>query len=134
MLAVPKHSKNYGVKHTFLPTLSLFTSVGTLVCCALPALFVTLGAGAALAGLVSTAPWLIALSKYKIWTFGASGVLIALAGFMAWHSRHAPCPIDPEQAKACSRLRRLNLWIYGLSVITWCIGFFFAFLAVYIFY
>ena len=29
-------------KHTLLPTLSLFTSVGTLVCCALPALFVTL--------------------------------------------------------------------------------------------
>lgn len=127
-------SENYGVKHTLLPTLSLFTSVGTLVCCALPALFVTLGAGAALAGLVSTAPWLVALSKYKVWTFGVSGAMIMLAGFMRWRARGAPCPIDPEQAKACSRLRRVSSWIYWLSVAVWCIGFFFAFIAVHIFY
>jgi len=31
--------------------ISLFTASGTLICCALPALFVTIGAGAALAGL-----------------------------------------------------------------------------------
>ncbi len=127
-------SENYGVKHTLLPTLSLFTSVGTLVCCALPALLVTLGAGAALAGLVSTASWLVALSKYKAWTFGVSGTLILLTGFMQWRTHHTPCPIDPEQTKACARLRRISLWVYWLSVIIWCIGFFFAFTAVYIFY
>lgn len=125
---------NYGVKQTLLPTLSLFSSVGTLVCCALPALLVTLGAGAALAGLLSVAPWLIALSKYKAWTFGISGLMILLAGVVRWRFRHAPCPIDPEQAKACNRLRRISFCMYWLSVAIWCIGFFFAFLAVHIFY
>ena len=36
--------------------LSLLTSGGTLVCCALPALLVALGAGATLASLVAAVP------------------------------------------------------------------------------
>ena len=94
---MPEHSENYGVKDTLLPTLSLFTSVGTLVCCALPVLLVTLGAGAALAGLVSAVPWLIALSKYKAWTFGISGAMIVLAGFMRWKSRKSMYKIASHQ-------------------------------------
>lgn len=121
-------------KQTIIPTISLFTSLGTLLCCALPALFVTLGAGAALAGLVSSAPWLVALSKYKIWTFGLSGAMILIAGIMRWNARGAPCPIDVEQAKACMRLRKISGWIYWLSVAVWCTGFFFAFIAVHLFY
>lgn len=126
--------ENFGKKQVWLPTLSLFTSLGTLVCCALPALFVTLGAGAVLAGLVSTVPWLVALSKYKVWTFGIAGVLLIIAGIMRWKSRNAPCPIDPEQAKACDRLRKVSAWIYGISVAIYAVGFFFAFIAVHIFY
>ena len=125
-----KEVENYGIKQMLMPILSLFTSVGTLVCCALPALFVTLGAGAALAGLVSSAPWLVALSKYKLWTFGLSGVMIILACVMRWRSRNAPCPIDPEQAKACTLLRKISAWMCWGAVVVWCIGFFFAFVAV----
>ena len=51
-------------KQTIAPTLSLFSSVGTLLCCALPALLVTLGMGAALAGFVSAVPWITAISDY----------------------------------------------------------------------
>lgn len=118
----------------WISTFTLFTSAGTLVCCALPALFVTLGAGAALAGLVSTAPWLVALSKYKAWTFGISGTMILVAGLMRWQARNAPCPIDPKQAVACGRLRKVSGWIYWASVAIWITGFFFAFIAVKIFY
>jgi len=56
-------------KKSILPTLSLFTSLSTLLCCALPALLVTIGAGAALASIVHVTPWLVYLSKYKIYTF-----------------------------------------------------------------
>lgn len=129
-----KHPENFGFQETLLPMLSLFTSVGTLLCCALPALLVTLGAGAALAGLVSSAPWLIALSKYKLWTFGIAGILLLIAGLMRWRARNAPCPIDPIKAKACMRLRRVSAWIYWLSVGVYAIGFFFAFIAVHVFY
>ncbi|MEM9102266.1 MAG: hypothetical protein AAGB12_08075 [Pseudomonadota bacterium] len=117
-----------------LPTISLLASTGTLFCCALPALFVALGAGAALAGLVSTAPWLIALSKYKVTLFTLSAISIAIAGIMQWRARNAPCPADPQKAKACARARYFSAWIFGLSIITWSVGFFFAFLAVHVFY
>ncbi len=119
-------------KENLLTTLSLFTSVSTLLCCALPALLVTLGAGAVLAGIVSSAPWLVALSKYKIVTFAIAGILLLVAGFMQWRARNAPCPIDAAQAKACLKLRRINKFIYWLSVLIWCIGFFFAFVAVHL--
>ncbi|MCY4444067.1 MAG: hypothetical protein OXC44_04625 [Proteobacteria bacterium] len=127
-------ASNYSLKHTFLPTLSLFTSAGTLVCCALPALFVTLGAGASLASILGVAPWLGVLSRYKFYTFAISGVLIALSGVSLWHARKAPCPSDRAQALACTRLRKINVYIYFFSVGIWCIGFFFAFVAVKIFF
>ena len=127
-------NSDYGVKEGILPALSLLTSAGTLVCCALPALLVTLGAGAALAGIVGSAPWLIALSKYKIWTFGISGAMVLIAGATLWRSRNASCPIDPAQAMACAKLRKTSVWIYWLSVLLWCVGFFFAFIAVRVFY
>lgn len=122
------------LKQVFLPTLSLFTSAGTLVCCALPALLVTIGAGATLAGLVSVAPWLVALTKYKAWTFGISGLMLIIAGIMQWRARFAPCPIDPAQAQACTRLRKVSVWIYAVSVFVYTVGFFFAFIAVRVFY
>lgn len=107
--------------------LSLFTSSGTLVCCALPALLVSLGAGAALAGLVATVPSLVVLSEYKEFVFGFCAVMLIISGYMQWQSRYAPCPIDPALAAACTRTRRVSLWIYGVSVATFVTGGFFAF-------
>jgi hypothetical protein len=121
-------------KQTLMPFFSLFTSVGTLVCCALPALFVTLGAGAALAGLVSNVPWLISLSEHKAWVFGIAGLLILGTGVLKYLNRNAPCPIDPEAAKACTRLRNISSYTYWFSVVVYLTGFFFAFVAVRIFY
>lgn len=121
-------------KQTIMPFLSLFTSLGTLVCCALPALFVTLGAGATLAGLVSNAPWLISLSEHKPIVFGIAGLLLLGTGILRYINRNAPCPIDPAAAKACTKLRNISKYIYWFSVIIYGVGFFFAFIAVRIFY
>ena len=54
---------------TFFPSISLFTSFATLLCCALPALLVTLGMGASLAGLIGTFPSITFLSNYKIYFY-----------------------------------------------------------------
>ncbi|WP_448584870.1 hypothetical protein [Thermaurantiacus sp.] len=62
------------------PALSPFASASTLLCCALPALLVTLGSGAAVAGLVSAAPWLVALGRWKAWRLAGSGLPLRLAG------------------------------------------------------
>jgi len=121
-------------KNRILPTLSLFTSLSTLLCCALPALLVTIGAGAALASIVHATPWLVYLSKYKVYTFLFSGFMLIIAGFFLFRSRNDPCPIDLNQAEACMRMRKVSLYIYFFSILLFLIGFFFAFIAVKIFY
>ena len=121
-------------KQTIAPTLSLFTSIGTLLCCALPALLVTLGMGAALAGLISNVPWITAISDYKPQVFAVSGVMLVVSTYLQWSGRHAPCPTDPAKARACSRLRKISWLILGFSVAVYLVGFFFAFLAADVFY
>ena len=121
-------------QHTLIPVLSLFTSMGTLLCCALPALLVTLGMGAALAGVVGVAPWVTGLSDYKVYIFIGAGVMLALSAIMQWRARYAPCPSDPAKAKACRRLRKVAVGILIFSITIYLIGFFFAFLAADIFF
>jgi len=110
------------------PTLSLFASTSTLLCCALPALLITLGAGAVMAGLTATFPGIMWLSANKEPLFIASGLLLALSAFMQWQARNAPCPIDPEQAAACMRLRDLSRRLLRISVGVYATGVFFAYL------
>jgi hypothetical protein len=109
--------------------LSLFTSSGTLICCALPALLVTIGAGATMAGLVTNFPQIVWLSEHKIALFIVAGVMLIAAGIMQWRARSLPCPADPALATACTRTRRISTGIYWFSVAMYATGFFFAFVA-----
>lgn len=120
-------------KDKIVAYLSLFTSASTLVCCAFPALMVTLGAGAVLAGLVPSFPQLVWFTEQKVWVFSIAVVLLALGGWMQWRARNAPCPVDPAAAKACMRLRRNGRIIYFVSLALYLTGFFFAFIAARIF-
>lgn len=108
--------------------------MGTLLCCALPALLVTLGMGAALAGLVGAMPWITVISDYKEFVFTVTGILLMLAAFMQWRARKAPCPADPKKAKACSRLRKASWILLSSAALIYATGFFFAFIAVHVFY
>ena len=116
-------------KNITLPLISLFSSFGTLICCALPALLVSLGAGAVLAGLITNFPQLLFLSKYKIYVFSVAGLLITISGYMLWVNRNTPCPIDPLAAKLCNKLRKLSIYIFFFSLIIFLTGLFFAFVA-----
>lgn len=115
--------------HGLINTLALFGSFSTLFCCALPALFVSLGAGAALIGLVSAVPQLVWLSEHKIPLFIFAGVMLTLSGVMRYITRNAPCPADPKKAKACARMRRFSLGIFLFSLTLYLTGVFFAFIA-----
>lgn len=106
---------------------SLFTSSGTLICCALPALLVALGAGAALSTLISVVPGLVWVSDYKEAVFIVAGVMLAIGGWLQWQSRFAPCPIDSAQRSACLRTRQTSARIYAASVAIYAIGGLFAF-------
>lgn len=110
-----------------LSYLSLFTSFGTLLCCALPSLLVLVGLGATVASFLSAVPWLVTLSRHKTWVFSISGLLIAgnllyvyvIAPRLQQHG--AACPADaPDACVSASRFSRIVLWtsagIYGAGV------------------
>ena len=82
---------------------SVFSAVGmTLLgttCCALPITLVALGAGGAVASMASTLPWLVALSEYKLATFGVT------AAALRKHLGPSALPISPETITG-SRLDR----------------------------
>jgi hypothetical protein len=107
---------------------SLFASSSTLVCCALPALLVSLGAGAALSSVIAVVPQVVWLSEHKDGLFVLAGVMMLASGALQWRSRHAPCPIDPVLRDACLRTRKTSATVFKASVACYLIGGWFAFL------
>ena len=94
---------------------SLFASTSTLICCALPAIFVTLGAGASFASLLGVFPFLIVLSQYKIAISLFALLMIAVAGVVNYKTARMPCPADPELGRACLKTRQRSRKIYYVS-------------------
>jgi hypothetical protein len=116
-------------KATFLGSLlSLFASSSTLICCAIPALLVSLGAGAALASLVSVFPQIVWISEHKETIFLISAFLMIVTGFIQWRNLKAPCPVDPELRNACLKTRKTSLRIYLFSLVLMLVGAWFAFI------
>ena len=114
-------------RNVILSAATLLSSAGTLVCCVLPAILVALGAGAALAGVVTAVPQLVWLSEHKPLVFGTAAALLAISGGALWYGRSLPCPTEPVAARACQRLRRLAVGLYGLAVVFFTVGTLFAF-------
>jgi len=105
------------VRSGVLSYLSLFTSIGTLLCCALPSLLVLFGLGATVASTLSAAPWLVTMSHHKHWVFAAAGLLIT--GNFLYVYAIAPklqvmsgsCdPNDPAACQTATRFSRIVLW------------------------
>ncbi|HEX2858854.1 MAG TPA: hypothetical protein VHP58_01455 [Alphaproteobacteria bacterium] len=115
--------ESLGWRDTVMPMLGLFSSLGTLVCCVLPLVFVSLGMGAALVGLVSAAPWLVWLSAHKVWVFVLSALMLSLSWFAVWRQRYVPCPSDRRLALACQRLRTFSWWMVGIATGLYVLGF-----------
>jgi hypothetical protein len=110
---------------------SLFSSFSTLICCALPSVLVLLGMGTAVASLLSAAPWLVSLSRHKIWTFNIAGTLIAASFAMTYvvaprlQWGEVCAADDPTTCGEVSKISRAVLW--G-SALIWSGGFFVAYL------
>jgi mercuric ion transport protein len=122
-------SAKSGKGTALLSYFSLFTSVGTLLCCALPSLFVLFGLGALVASTLSFLPWLVTLSRHKQLTFAISGMLIAL-GFVNIYmvaprlrAAEACQPGDTACADA-NRFSKIVLWV---SAGIYSVGFFVAY-------
>jgi hypothetical protein len=107
--------------------LALLASAGTLVCCVLPAVMVSLGAGAALAGVITAVPQLIWLSAHKGWVFGVACGMLGVSGLMLWRARVLPCPADPGLARACRRVRLGSVVMWWIAALATLSGALFAF-------
>lgn len=119
------------ILHHSLSFLSLFSSFGTLFCCALPALFVLLGAGAVFAGLTSAIPQITFIAEHKNGIFIFAGTMISLNLFLRFKNRYNPCPIDPNLTNSCKKLKKISNIIFYVSVIFFLIGLSFTYLVPY---
>lgn len=117
------------VRTKHISYLSLFTSGGTLICCALPALLVGLGAGAVMVSLVTSMPKIVWFSEHKVGVFIFAGVMLLISGFLQWKARSLPCPSDKDLAELCNKTRVNSLRIYFFSVSVFLIGGVMAFVA-----
>jgi hypothetical protein len=120
---VNAHGRNAGIVMG-----GLLASTATLICCVLPALMVSIGAGATLMALVSSFPQLVWLSEHKGWVFGVAGILLLISGVLIWRARYLPCPADPVAARHCAQIRRLNAAVYGIAMLLFGTGASFAYL------
>jgi mercuric ion transport protein len=110
-----------------LSYLSLFSSLGTLLCCALPSLLVLFGLGATVATVLSEAPWLVILSHRKNWVFIVAGLLIsgnficiyAIAPRLQMNSGGCD-PNDPVACQAASRFSCIVLWCSAALYLVGC--------------
>lgn len=105
----------------------LVANTTTLVCCVLPAVLISVGAGAVLVGLISAVPQLIWLSEHKTVVFTVAGVLLAVGGPTIWWALRQPCPVDPVLGRSCMRLRRASVRLYKASVGMFLLGAVFTF-------
>lgn len=107
---------------------SLFGSVSTLLCCALPSLLVLFGLGATVASFLSAMPWLVSLSRHKGWVFIISGGLIGLSFVQTYYvspKLQAACAAgDPSACATAGRFSRIVLW---LAALIFAVGFFVAY-------
>ena len=116
------------MKDSIASIFSLFTSSSTLFCCALPAIFVMLGAGASFASFVSVFPLLITLSVYKIELTLFAFSMLGVAGYLNYKASFVPCPVDPEQGRKCMLLRERSRIIFYVSSGILSVAIFFTYL------
>lgn len=116
-------------RNTLLLGFSFLLSTATLLCCTLPILLITLGLGTTLAAITSQWTVLPLLSAHKFWIFFISGIILLIADIVA-NRPQTSCPVDPEQAKKCMRVRQFHKTLFWSAVTLWAIGFFSAYLAV----
>jgi len=130
----PRHSS---LREAFSAYLSLFASLATLFCCALPALLVLFGLSLTSVLTFFTAiPGWQNFGAYDIWLFPLCGLLLAVGFYFSYvrqsRFKGEVCEIPSStRESACSTATRWNrrilwfsLFLYGLAVVMnfWGIG------------
>ncbi|PHS37134.1 MAG: hypothetical protein COB07_11310 [Sulfurovum sp.] len=83
----------------YLRWVTLFLTSGTLLCCALPILLVTVGFGSVAAAMSCNIPGLTFLAEHKLWTLLFSFLFLLFLAWIIWRPNQS-FPIDHNQALA----------------------------------
>ena len=122
MLPKLKESK---FSQRFFSWFGLFSSFGTLICCAIPSTLVLLGFGATLASFLGNFPQLIWLSENKGYVFGFSFVMLGVSYAGQKYSQSQVCPIDKREE--CETTKDWSKPLFWISLSINIIGSFYAF-------
>ena len=118
--------KGNSLFHALISYFVLFSSFGTLLCCALPSTIVLLGFGASLANFLGEYPELIWLSEHKELVFALSLGMLTLSFLSQRLAATQVCPVD--KFDECSRTKTWSRPLFYISVGINLIGAFYAFL------
>lgn len=113
---------------------SLFGSLSTLLCCALPVTLVSIGMGATFASLTANFPQIIWLTERKEALFVITAILLIISYIMMKKSEQLVCPIDPDQRDACQASKGISKKFYWVTVFTYFIGLIFSYVIPYLMY
>lgn len=109
-----------------LSYLGLFSSFGTLLCCAIPSTLVLLGFGASLASFLGEFPQLIWPSENKELVFGLSFFMLSLSFAGQKYAQKQVCPIDKKDD--CQNTKNWSKPLFYLTLGINVIGAFYAFI------
>jgi len=70
----------------------------------------------------------VIVSIYKTQIFFGAFIVLVVTGILQYRTRNLPCPLDEKKAVACTKAKRLSLFIYFSSVGLFVTGFTFAYL------
>ena len=117
------------VSQRVVSVLTLFTSTGTLLCCALPAALATFAGGTAVIALTSAVPWLIPLSRYKDWIFLTATLMLLVNGILILRPKGAlACSVTGGEG--CEVAGRFTKFMFWTSTATVGVGAFFSYAVV----
>ena len=107
---------------------ALLSSSSTLLCCALPAILVSMGAGAVFANIISVFPALTVISRFKVEITVMTFIILVAVGVLHSKTAKMPCPVDPSLGRACLKSRKRSRIVYYLSCIVFTTASIFTFI------
>lgn len=105
---------------------ALFTSAGTLLCCALPSALAFIAGGAAVTSFVSIFPWLVTLSQVKGWLFLGAGLVLLVSGMLVFRPKGTvACRLTG--GRGCEVAGRFSKAMFWAAATVYTTGAFFAY-------
>ena len=95
------------IKEVILPFFALFTSISTIICCALPIILVMLGMGAVFANLTANFPFIIWLAGKSLYLFIIAIIFLLIGGYFIFLKAET-CPADKKLADICQKTKKFN--------------------------